>query len=316
MGGWANDFMMRAQIRHAGVQVGLRPRPMLYINPYWGEHFAGRMGECATIYDVGDDWTGLSVPAWERKRISADDASLTKKADAVIVTSPWLADKARKLTDKVSIIFNGVDVHRFKGVADRSIEAHPLTKNWNHPVIGYAGTLHPDRSSADLIHLVARSFPNSTIALVGPNDFSAAEISRLHAEPNIRIVGPVDHTEVPSIMRAFDVCFVPHREGAFSESNSPLKLFEYLACGLPIVSTPVAGFRDYPHLVYLAEPGTFCDKIQDALNESPALRARRCEEASKHTWQRRIDAYLRVFQMAISASKSVATRDLSALPDT
>src|SRR5205823_3350455 len=120
-------------------------------------------------------------------------------------TSKWLADKARKLVDDIEIIFNGVDVERFEGVANRSMDPHPLTKDWTHPVIGYAGTLHYDRSSAELILKVARSFPKGTIALVGPIDFREADMSKLRAEPNIRITGPVDHTEVASMMRAFDV---------------------------------------------------------------------------------------------------------------
>lgn len=304
LGAAVNNLITRAQVRDAASQAGLRPHPLLYINPYWGAHFVGRMGECAAIYDVGDDWTGLSVPEWERKRISEEDALLTTQADAVIVTSQWLAAMARKLREDVNIIFNGVDVERFKGVIDRSITPHPATKDWKSPVIGYAGTLHPDRSSPELILQVAQAFPEATIALVGPNDFGERELARLQAEPNVRILGPVDHTEVPGIMRAFDVCFVPHRPGAFSESNSPLKLFEYLACGIPIVSTPVAGFRDYPELVYIAEPEDFCDAIRRALTEDTARRVPRCQEAASHTWEKRIDAYVDVFEKAIGAAAS------------
>lgn len=305
LGRKAHEAMMRAQIRRAAAVIGLRPDPLLYINPYWGAHLAGRMGERAVVYDIGDDWTGLSVPEWQRKRIAAEDASLTQRADAVIVTSKWLADKARTLIGDVEIIHNGVDVERFRGVADGSIAAHPLTHGWAHPVIGYAGTLHFDRSSAELILHVARAFPNGTIALVGPIDFNEADMSRLRAEPNIRITGPVDHTEVPGMMRAFDVCFVPHLLGAFSESNSPLKLFEFLACGLPIVSTPVTGFRDYPDLVYLAdEAPAFCAAIRKALEEDASLPPRRREEAAKHTWQNRIDSYLRVFEKALAPAEA------------
>jgi glycosyltransferase involved in cell wall biosynthesis len=91
-------------------------------------------------------------------------------------------------------------------------------------------------------------------------------------------------------MNAFDVCIVPHLVNDFTESLSPLKLYEYLAAGLPIVSTPVSGFRDFPELVHLASgPQAFIEAVKVALAEPPEVRQRRRTVAAEHSWSARLD---------------------------
>jgi glycosyltransferase involved in cell wall biosynthesis len=92
-------------------------------------------------------------------------------------------------------------------------------------------------------------------------------------------------------MRAIDVCVVPHRMTAFTESLNPIKLWEYLAVGKPIVSTDVAGFRDYSHLVRIARTA---NEFVAAMTEAQAEGLSRVEErravAREHSWRRRVDA--------------------------
>jgi len=92
-------------------------------------------------------------------------------------------------------------------------------------------------------------------------------------------------------MRAFDVCMVPHRVTPFTESLNPIKLWEYLAAGKPIVSTNVAGFRDYPDLVSVADTSDdFVSRLALAPVESPDLPALRQQAVRQHTWDQRVAA--------------------------
>lgn len=291
-----NEAVIRTQIRRAARVVGL-VNPVLYINPYYAAHMPGRMGESAVVYDVGDDWTAFKQrPALERRTIWQDTA-LTRRADAVIVVSDHLREMKRALARKLAVIPNGVDAARYYPVAGRSLRPHPITAGWARPVLGHTGTLHPQRTDIDLVVRVARAFPDGTVPLVGPTDLDPESERRLRAEPNIRLTGPVDHADLPSVMSSFDLCFVPHQVNAFSNSQSPLKLFEYLAAALPIVSTPVSGFRDFPELVHLAEgPDDFIAALRTALNEPAEVAGMRRAVAAVHTWDARIDAYLEVFR--------------------
>jgi glycosyltransferase involved in cell wall biosynthesis len=175
-------------------------------------------------------------------------------------------------------------------VCDRTLPLPAGTDDWKRPVFGYTGTIHPDRVDAKLLIYSAQRLPNATFAMVGPNHFSAALMETMKEQKNIRFSGPVAYREIPSYMRAFDICMTPHLMTPFTESLNPIKLWEYLAAGKPIVSTDVAGFRDFPHLVRIARtPEQFVSQLQAALEEGDALVTRRRQEARAHSWESRVD---------------------------
>lgn len=292
----ANRVSVRSQVRRAARAIGIT-RPLLWIKPHYAAHMVGHMGERALIYDIGDDWTAFQTDEKARRRAAREDEFLARRADALIVVSEHLAAMKRPLRPDVHLISNGADVARYAQIGQSDMPPHPPAHDWTHPVLGHTGTLHAQRSDIDMILAVARAFPEGTVALVGPSFLEEADTARLKAQPNIRLTGPVDHTLLPRVMNHFDVCIVPHRVTPFTQSQNPLKLYEYLASGLPIVSTPVSGFCDYPELVHVANNGAdFIQAIHQALKEPEALREQRRAAAAEHTWDTRVEAVERVFE--------------------
>ena len=302
----SNRVQLRSQVRRAACSLGMK-RPLLWIKPHYAAHMVGQMGERAVIYDVGDDWTAFQTDEGARRRAACEDLFLTRRADAVIVVSEHLVAMKRGVRPDVNLISNGADVARYAEVGNPELEPHPLARDWTHPVLGHTGTLHPDRTNVEMILATARAFPNGTIALVGPSFLDDATTARLKEQPNIRLTGPVDYRELPRVMNHFDVCIVPHQVTAFSQSQNPLKLYEYLAAGLPIVSVPVSGFSDYPELVHLArDEDSFVEAIHHALEE-PDLSAQRRAAAADHTWDARVEAIIRVFEGVESKTRADST---------
>lgn len=307
-----NQVVARAQVQRAAHLLGIH-QPLLWIKPHWGAHFAGRMGERVVLYDVGDDWTTITQSARAKRWAIEEDTYLTRRADAVVVVSDALYQKKRALRDTVFLVPNGVDAERYAPVWKRTLPPHPLTAGWKRPVLGYTGMLHADRFDIALTCALARRFPEGTIALVGPNLLDTANTQRLSAEPNIRITGPVPYDALPRVMSAFDVCFVPNLVNAFSESQNPLKLWEYLASGLPIVSTPVSGFRDYPDVVSLAsDEDSLAEGVRSALSEGPALSEKRQQRVAGHTWNARLDTIMEICSRTMKTS-AVNSRDSALL---
>lgn len=283
-----NEWVARWHVGCIARRLGIRD-PILWLNPQSAVHMADRMGEQCVIYDITDDWTlAPSFSEAERKLVVADDRALCKRADLVIVCSESLAKGRRDIAKNLLLLRNGVDVSHY---SQHSTKGEGIV--WHRPVFGYTGTLHRDRTDVDLIIHLARSFPDGTVVLVGPNHLEDEDIERLNGQPNIRLEGPVSYTRIPSIMAQFDVCVVPHVETPFTNSLNPIKLWEYLAFGKPIVSTNVAGFRDYPDLCRIASGNDeFVAACRLALEERDNLRPERIAEARKHTWDARVDALL------------------------
>jgi teichuronic acid biosynthesis glycosyltransferase TuaH len=285
-----NRWWERMRIRRACRRLGIR-RPLLWINPYYSVHTLSKLDESGVIYDVGDDWTSFPQPSeWLREQVVAEDEQLTRRADAVIVVSERLLEMKRPLARRIAHIPNGVYVERYAQVGSGNMMPHPMTRDWPRPVLAYTGSVHQDRVDIEMIVALARAFPKATVALIGPDMLNPAAKNAVLAEKNIRVPGPVDFDRMPQLMNAFDVCIVPHLVNDFTESLSPLKLYEYLAAGLPIVSTPVSGFRDFPELVHLASgPQAFIEAVKAALAEPPQLRQRRRTVAAEHSWNTRLD---------------------------
>jgi glycosyltransferase involved in cell wall biosynthesis len=246
------------------------------------------MQEIAVLYDVGDDWSTLTMSRRARQRVLAEDGLLTRTADAVVVVSKELRQPKLKVRPDVQLVPNGVDVECYLVVGDEQTPTHPLVKDWKRPVFGHTGTLHPDRTDVNLVLKLARRMPTATIALVGPNMLKREQTAMLEEQPNIVLTGSVRHDELPQIMHAMDVFIVPHLVNDVSGSQNPLKLWEYLAAGRPTVATNVAGFRDYPHLVHMAEEAeAFVREAVRLAETGDNLTEARRAEAAKHTWSRR-----------------------------
>ncbi len=308
-----NESLMRSHVRKASQSIGLQS-PVLWLNPHSAVHMIGSQNESAVIYDITDDWTSLTQSQRVRELTIVQDAEMCKRADEVIVCSQRLFEMKQDKTDRLHLIPNGVDGAHYSRVQAKNLQVPDAARSWQHPVLGYTGTIHKDRVDIELVEAIARKMTNGSIALVGPSHLTEPDAARLLATGRIHITGGVPYAQIPDYMRAFDVCITPHLVTNFTESLNPIKLWEYLAGGKPIISTPVAGFRDYPQHVRLATGvDSFLDEMQEALNESPDKPAARREEASKHSWDSRINDICDVLDQARIHHQSNSRPSLSSI---
>ena len=298
-----NERIFRNHVRREAQRLKLR-NPLLWINPHDAVHLAGRLGESAVVYDITDDWTLGTISPMQKSLIVEQDRRLCRRADLVVVCSEALQKSREAQCKRLLLLPNGVDVEHYRDVASDGGEMAAWLPSLPAPVFGYTGTLHDDRTDPKLIVALARAFPEGSVLLIGPDHLSRESRELLEAQPNIHLTGPVAYAKIANAMQAFDVCIVPHKESAFTESLNPIKLWEYLAFGKPVVSTDVAGFRDFPHLVRVAtKPQEFIDACRQALHENGAGLQARQAEAAQHSWSRRIDDLLEALKPILQKSK-------------
>ena len=230
----ADERLARAVMR-AAAALGMR-RPLLWINDPGFVGLAERTG-WPTLYDVTDDWLAADRPQSERQRAAANEARLLAIAREVVVCSAELV-RRKGATRSVTLIPNAVDA-----AAYRSPTARPADLPAG-PIALYLGTAHPDRIDVDLCEATARALGDAgTLVLVGPNLLGDPATERLR-RAGARLLGPRPREAVVGYLQHADVLVVPHVVTDFTDSLDPIKLYEYQAVGRPVVSTPVAGFRD------------------------------------------------------------------------
>ena len=269
----------------------------LWVNQHEAAHLLEEDVAANTFYDITDDWTKFSGNQLQLDLITNQDVSLCRSCGHVIVCSQQLFEDKAKLVDseRLHLIPNGVHVDHYETVVQSNLPVHTIAKDWVKPVFGYTGTVHGDRVDVNLIVSVAKAYPKATIAMVGPNLLEDTKLQALAGFSNIVFTGSQSYADLPDIMRAFDVCMVPHLVTPFTESLNPIKLWEYLAAGKPIVSTNVAGFRDFSNMVFIARTHEeFVKDLSAALTTDKSSSLDRQVVARQHSWDFRLEAVLRV----------------------
>lgn len=258
------DDRLARSVERAVARAGLR-RPVLWVNDPSGAAVVRRTGWPA-LYDVTDDWLAADRSPAEHARLVADERTLLDRCAAVTVCSTGLV--ARKGAERdVTLVTNGVDLDRYRGSYARPDDLPA------GPVALYVGTVHPDRFDVPLLLATARALGGrASVVLVGPVvDLSPAEHADL-ARAGVVLLGPRPWTAVPAYLRHADVLLVPHVVDAFTDSLDPIKLYEYRAVERPVVSTPVAGFRDEPR-VRVAAAESFPAAVLAAFDDASAPHA-------------------------------------------
>jgi hypothetical protein len=253
------------------------------------------------ICDIVDDVVSSSEA--EREHCEA----LVQKSAATFTTSADLAERLRPWQPDALYVPNGLEP---SFIADPD---SPESSRASRPVIGYLGVIS-DRTDPALLSAVADRFPHCDLSLVGWIDGLTDEVRALMARPNVRFTDRIPFDAVASTIDGFDVCLLPHRDNSLSRSMSPLKLFQYVARGKSVVSTPVAGLEAVADLIHVA-PATvpFLNAIARCLESEladPALRRRRIERAAAHTWPERV----RTMWHVISHGGPQAKIDVSGRP--
>jgi glycosyltransferase involved in cell wall biosynthesis len=224
------------------------PRVVVATTPLWVP-LATRLRAEARALDGMGDWRALPAVQRQRRRIDAGYAEAAQ-LDVVTVVSPGLADALAELQPVV--VGNGVDLAAFAG-APQPFDGLPA-----EPFAVYVGAIE-SRVDVDLLEAVAAA--GVPVVVAGPASGTTAD--RLRTGP-VRWLGPVPTERVPDLLRHAAVGLVPHHVGPLTASMDPMKVLEYLAAGLPVVSTPVALPADVAPLVTVVEPARFAASAVEA----------------------------------------------------
>jgi glycosyltransferase involved in cell wall biosynthesis len=194
--------------------------------------------------------------------------------------APWHA--------RVRYIPNGLD-REFLASED---DIRRLPEPGRRPILGYLGVLS-QRTDLGLLFQVASRFNDCDLHIAGWADESETAVARLLALPNVRFLGRVPFSHVARTIDTFDVCLLPHRNDRLSRRMSPLKVFQYLGRGRPVVTTDVAGLdeaREFVRVVQGAE--AFIEAIERSLRAEVGnieLRRERVHAMRAHTWDIRVN---------------------------
>ena len=213
-------------------------RPVLWLNDPLSADLLRRTGWPA-LYDITDDWLLADRSPREHDRLVESERYLLDHCRHVVVCSPRLLETKSPGGGAGDA---GPERRGRRRLPGR--RGHGRATCRPGPVVLYVGTLHRDRLDVDLCAALAAGLRGAaTFVLVGPVALDAADQTLL-TDAGAVLLGAREHTTIPAYLKNADVLVVPHVVTEFTDSLDPIKVYEYLAAARPVVSTPVAGFRE------------------------------------------------------------------------
>ena len=276
-------FLVR-QVKGAMKKLGFEKPINMVFNPAAGL-LAGKLGEEKIIYYCVDEYTAFTGVASGLKEIEEE---LFRKADFVVVSAEKLLESKAKFNENTFLIRHGTDWNHFRNSLDETTKIPEEIANLPKPIIGFHGLL-ADWVDFALIKKIAAHFKNGSVVLIGKITVDATKkIKILNDIPNIHFLGRKPYAELPNYCKGFDVALNPFEISELTLAANPLKVREYLAAGLQVISTDIPEVRILADCLVGENHADFISKIEYAL-QNPKLREDVSDAIKSESWESKIE---------------------------
>lgn len=278
-GRWAIEAAAERYLNGMLRKLGVEPEPVVMASNIYTAGALSRLRKKLVLYDFNDSPFQFSVsPPWAHGYWPRT----IRQADAVFVVSEFYRRQLAGETDRPLILLgNGVEMAHFEAPRDVPADLASLPR----PLIGYVGLLS-HFLDFEMLEALRRNRRGGTLVLVGPGSPATdAAVAELGRREGVAVLGPRPYEQVPAYMQALDVGVIPFRaDDPFVQGINPNKVYQYLAAGLPVLTTPLLDLQESaPDLLFATDDRSMSQALATAL-DAPADRERRRALARPHDW--------------------------------
>lgn len=292
LNGWLLPILARRAVRKLRLE-----KPILWAYVPQAEALIDALQPELVIYHCVDDIA--AQPGIDTADFTAAETRFAKRSDLVLASAPTLFLRLRQIAHNVLYAPNVAEVDLFAtalnpGPLDRALA------ELSHPLLVFTGAVVATKLDVDLLVELARARPDWSFALIGPIGLGdpRTDVSALIGEPNVHMLGARTYAQLPNVLRAADAGLIPYARNELTNSIFPMKVYEYLAAGLPVIATPLPSLEGIEDVATAPDADGIAKLLERELaDDNPQRRLERSQRAAAHSW----DARLREIAVAIDA---------------
>lgn len=253
------------------------------------------------IYDCVDNYEAFpkyNTPE-KKKWVVEQEKLLASRANIVFSTTPGLAEKLKKYNSKTYFTPNVGDYERFFNVKNKGFELPEDLKEIPHPIIAFTGAVDEYKFDKKLFQKIAEDYPSYSFVIIGPLALKDKESTKkslgYEKLENVFFLGRKEFTDIPQYVSFFDVMTIPYQLNDYTVGGCfPVKFFEPLAAGIPVVVTDLPSYYPFKDVCYISkDPNEFSQNIRRALEEDSSDKAKQRQEVAKrNTWEGKVSIML------------------------
>ena len=262
------------------------------------------------VYHCVDD-IGVQ-PGMPALVLAAAEKQLVERADIVFATSPRLAETRKAWNPATHYLPNVADYDHFVKALDPATIVPGDLAALPRPRVGFIGAISGYKLDFALIRRIAALRPDWSIVLIGKIGEGDPWTDRRSIEgvPNLHLLGPRPYATLPAYLKGFDAAMLPSARNEYTESMFPMKFFEYLAAGRPVVSVQLPALAEFSHVARLCgSADAFVEGLAAAIEGGGAPLETRLALARRHTYVARMDRMLALMDGGCVAETAMIAAD-------
>lgn len=293
-----NGMQLRTRIKGWMSANEVRSPMVWTYHPYMLDA-AESIGASRLIYHCADNLAAM--PGIDPESFEAAECDLLERADVTFTTSHDLQSRCEAVAGPRShYLGNVADIAHF-AKARIAEDVPPEISAIPRPRLGYVGALSDFKVDFELLARIADDQPDWHLVLIGEERAGQSDdgLTKLAKRRNVHLLGWRPYKDLPRYLSGLDVALLPQLINDYTRAMFPMKFFEYLAAGLPVVSTPLDSLRDFSEIhSTAADPSSFVDAIRKQLSgRSPPLQLQD-PILTENSWDARLDKMLGIIHSA------------------
>jgi len=262
-------------------------------------------GDCKVFYDLTDDWTDFpGFSDAQRKDLLLKEEEAIKNADKVFSVSIKLFEWSKKNNPNTVYLPNATDFELMKTTQEDGPIADEL-KHFKRPIFGYTGRITPWRIDWALLEKIASMEEEPTVVMIGEVHPQSIPLrDKLMEKKNVTFLGPREYYKLPTYYRGFDCCILPHSINNQTASMDPIKLYDYMGSGRPIVTMAVNEAMKFSDVLYIANDHEhFLNLLSKTWQTKDHNPKPQMEIARQNSWTVRVEELVNQITETILAKK-------------